>query len=120
MGKPYHQGVSEGRSVEAMIEHPAVRAITLTGSASQFLAPESVKTEAHKCFVAFRPLGRHSCHHALELPILAGVSLRRAKPDAASRPCQRPRAPRRQAQKCAGGCDFFAENVPQRSALGAG
>jgi succinate-semialdehyde dehydrogenase/glutarate-semialdehyde dehydrogenase len=50
MGKPYSQGVSEAQKC-------ALGCDFFAETASQFLAPESVKTEAHKSFVAFRPLG---------------------------------------------------------------
>ena len=50
MGKPYRQGVLEAQKCAGGCDFFAE-------NASQFLAPESVKTEAHKSFVAFRPLG---------------------------------------------------------------
>ena len=50
MGKPYRQGVSEAQKCAHGCDFFAE-------NASQFLARESVKTEAHKSFVAFRPLG---------------------------------------------------------------
>jgi succinate-semialdehyde dehydrogenase / glutarate-semialdehyde dehydrogenase len=50
MGKPVQQGVAE-------VEKCAFGCDYFADNAGQFLAPESTKTEAHKSYVAFRPLG---------------------------------------------------------------
>ena len=50
MGKPVRQGVAEAEKCAWVCEYYAAQA-------EVFLAPEPVKTEAHKSYVAFEPLG---------------------------------------------------------------
>ena len=54
-------------------------------NAERFLADEPAPTDASRSYVRYDPLGAGARRHALELPVLAGVPLRRAGADGGQR-----------------------------------
>ena len=67
MGKPVRDGRAEAEKCAWVCDYYAE-------NAGRFLAPEYVETDAQESFVTFQ-LGRDPGGHALELPLLAGLSL---------------------------------------------
>ncbi len=78
MGKPLAQGRAEADKCAWVCEHYAEHA-------ERLLAPEAAPTDAARSYVAFEPLGPRARGHAVELPALAGLPLRRARADGRQR-----------------------------------
>lgn len=78
MGKPLADGRAEIDKCAFHCDHYA-------DHAERYLVREPVELGGPRAFVTFNPLGRGAGDHAAELPVLAGVSLRRAGADGRQR-----------------------------------
>jgi acyl-CoA reductase-like NAD-dependent aldehyde dehydrogenase len=74
MGKPYKAAIAEAVKSASGCRYYAE-------NAERFLTDEIIETGAKKSFIRYRPIGPDSGGDAVELPFLAGVSLRRSGAD---------------------------------------